>query len=138
MHLHILLLTRCYFNRKIKILVLTSLISAIPEGQVRACHFLLLEKDRHKVVVLTVRKEKTLNDSNIFFNKFILCYAVSNVISLLLFSPFSCNIKHLLHCFLWVTFAILSDHHFQLPEGCSPITFAVSGVFNKSTAVLEN
>lgn len=73
-HFHLLLLTRCYFSRKIEILVLTSLISAIPGRQVRACCFLFLEEDRHKLVVLAVRKEATLKDGNMFLKKFTLCY----------------------------------------------------------------
>lgn len=95
MHFHILLLSGCYFNRKTEILVLTSLISAVAGGQVSVCCFLFLEEDRHKAV-LSVRKEATLKDSNIFLKKFKFCYVGSNIIPLSLFSSFSFNRNHLL------------------------------------------
>lgn len=70
MHFHLLLLTGWYFSRNTEILVLTSLISVIPGGQVRACCFLFLEEDRHKLLVLSVRKEATVKANNIFLKKY--------------------------------------------------------------------
>lgn len=126
------------FNRKIKTLVLASLISAIPKRQVRACCFLFLEEDRHKLVVLSIRREATWKDDNVFL-KFMLCYMGSNIIYFCLCPCFLylALIANIYSTF-WVAYASLSDHHFQFPEGCSPISFTVPEVFYMSTAVSED